>query len=220
MEKLESPSSDFDIIAPSWYNFRHHTIFQAELRALAMRWQGGPLLNLGCGHGADFLPFKNGFELHGLDYSAGMLLQAERFASKHSLTLTLKQADLRVLPYPDNSFEHVIAIATFHHLKGNTEQLKALQELYRVLKPGGESFITVWNRCQTRFWFKRKEILLPFKADGKEVTRYYYLFTFGELERLVKKIGFKIIHSSPESRYHFPLRTFARNICLLLKKTK
>ncbi|MCL2707150.1 MAG: class I SAM-dependent methyltransferase [Dehalococcoidia bacterium] len=219
MNKPESPSASFDAIAPAWYNFRHYTIFKAELEALAKRWVDGKLLNLGCGHGADFLPFKNGFELYGVDYSDGMLQQANRFAHKHNFSVCLTQADLRTLPYSDDNFEKAIAVAAYHHLKGHSEQLKALKELHRVLKPEGEAFLTVWNRCQTRFWFKNKEILLPFKSRGRIIERYYYLFTFGELEKLVRQAGFSILRSAPESRYHLPIRTFARNICLLLKKS-
>jgi tRNA (uracil-5-)-methyltransferase TRM9 len=54
----------FDQIASGWYNFRHYSIFRPELEALARKWQKGRLLNIGCGHGADFLPLfgndKNG----------------------------------------------------------------------------------------------------------------------------------------------------------------
>jgi len=219
MSKMESPPSNFDAIAPTWYNLRHYSIFKAELAALAQRWQSGKLLNLGCGHGADFLPFKNNFELFGIDYSNGMLQQAKRFADKHSFSANMTQADLRALPYTNSSFDQAIAIATYHHLKGHSEQLKAFAELHRVLKPGGEAFLTVWNRCQTRFWFKGKEILLPFKVGNQSIERYHYLFTFGEIEKLARQTGFVVLRSVPENRYRFPLRTFARNICLLLKKS-
>ena len=217
--KSESPPSAWGTIAPAWYNFRHYTIFKTELEELAVRWQKGKLLNLGCGHGADFLPFKQGLELYGMDYSEGMLKQAERFSKKHGFEVKLTQADLRHLPYADATFDWAVAIATYHHLKGHAEQLKTLAELKRVLKPGGEAFITVWNRRQPRFWFKPREVQVPFKAGGKTVERYYYLFTYGELEQLARQAGFEILRSSPESRYRFPLREFSRNICLLIKKT-
>jgi ubiquinone/menaquinone biosynthesis C-methylase UbiE len=218
-DKPESPPSAFDAIAPAWYNLRHYTIFKAKLEALAARWQKGKLLNLGCGHGADFLPFRQGFELYGVDYSAEMLKLAEKFFHKHGFEATLAQADLRQLPYQEATFDWAIAIATYHHLKGHEEQLKALTELKRVLKPGGEAFVTVWNRCQPRFWFKPKEMLVPFKIGGKSIERYYYLFTYGEIERLARQAGFEILKSSPESHYHSPIHDFSRNICLLLKKT-
>jgi tRNA (uracil-5-)-methyltransferase TRM9 len=93
-----------------------------------------------------------------------------------------------------------------------------LNELRRVLKPGGEAFITVWNRWQPRFWFKPKEISVPWRQKDKTLYRYYYLFSYAELEKLAKRAGFEIIESFPESAYHFPVKVFSRNICLLVRK--
>ena len=96
--------------------------------------------------------------------------------------------------------------------------MRALSELKRVLKPGGEAFLTVWNRCQPRFWFRKKEVGVPWRAKGQIIYRYYYLFTYWEFERLVKKAGFRVLKAIPEESYHFPLKFFSRNICLLVKK--
>jgi tRNA (uracil-5-)-methyltransferase TRM9 len=204
-------------IAPSWYNFRHWSIFRTELEALAGRWQKGKLLNLGCAHGPDFLPFKDGFELYGVDFSAEMLRFAEKYARKFGFTVELTLADVRRLPYPSESFDWAIAVATYHHLMGG-EHREALNELRRILKPGGEAFITVWNRRQPRFWFKPREVKIPWRKKGQTLYRRYYLFSYGELERLAKEAGFEVIKSFPESAYHFPLKLFSRNICLLLRK--
>ncbi|MCR4393469.1 MAG: class I SAM-dependent methyltransferase, partial [Dehalococcoidales bacterium] len=109
-------------------------------------------------------------------------------------------------------------VATYHHLKGRQEQLKALHELRRVLKPGGEAFLTLWNRCQPRFWFKGKEVAVPWRVKGQIIQRYYYLFTYREIENLVKHAGFQLLKSFPENNFHFPVKYFSRNICLLIKK--
>jgi tRNA (uracil-5-)-methyltransferase TRM9 len=208
----------FNQIAPSWYNFRHWSIFRTELEALAERWQKGRLLNLGCAHGPDFLPFKDGFELYGVDFSAEMLKLAEKYAKKFGFSVELTLADVRRLPYPDASFDRAIAVATYHHLVGGQHEA-ALKELRRVLKPGGEAFITVWNRGQPRFWFKPREVAVPWRRKkGETLYRRYYLFSYGELEGLVERAGFEVLKSSPESAYRFPLKHFSRNICLLLKR--
>jgi tRNA (uracil-5-)-methyltransferase TRM9 len=207
----------FDRIAQSWYNFRHWSIFQIELTALARRWQKGRLLNVGCAHGPDFLPFKDGFELYGVDFSAEMLKFAEKYAQKFGFAVELKLADIRHLPYADNSFDWAISVATYHHLGGGEHQ-EALRELKRVLKPGGEAFITVWNRCQPRFWFKPKEVEVPWRQKGQTLYRRYYLFSYAELQKLAKEAGFEIIKSFPESAYRFPIKQFSRNICLLVRK--
>jgi tRNA (uracil-5-)-methyltransferase TRM9 len=209
----------FDQIAPSWYNYRHWSIFRTELEALAERWQKGKLLNLGCAHGPDFLPFKDGFELYGVDFSAEMLKFAEKYAQKFGFNVELTLADVRRLPYPDESFDRAIAVATYHHLMGGEHQA-AFAELRRVLKPGGEAFITVWNRRQPRFWFKPREVEIPWRRKrGQTLYRRYYLFSYSELEKLAEGAGFEVIKSSPESSYRFPLKLFSRNICLLVKTT-
>jgi tRNA (uracil-5-)-methyltransferase TRM9 len=208
----------FDRVAPGWYGFRHNTIFLKELTDLACGWKKGRLLNLGCGHGADFLPFRQGFELYGIDFSAGMLRQASNYAAKNGFRANFTQADMRQLPYPDDFFDQAIAVASLHHLPGMTDQLKALAELKRVIKPGGEAFISVWNRCQRRFWFKPKEVLVPWRSGGAVVERYYYLFTYAEVQKLIRRSGFLLIRTFSESSFHGPVKHFSRNICLLIKK--
>ena len=217
MPAEETPSI-FDRIAPSWYNFRHFTIFRLELEELAQRWKGGKLLNLGCGHGADFLPFANGaFELYGVDSSVEMLKLAEKYAKKFNFKVNLHNGNVTKLPFPDTSFDWAISVATYHHLKTKEERLKALKELYRVLKSGGEAFITVWNRTQPRFLLKGKETLVPWILKDETLYRYYYLFTYPELTKLVKKAGFTVLKVFPE-KGHKAFKYFSRNICLLARK--
>ena len=208
----------FDQIAPGWYNFRHWSIFGNELAELARRWQKGKLLNIGCAHGPDFLPFTQSFDLYGVDFSAEMLRFARKYSQKFNFAVNLSLADVSRLPYSDETFDWAISVATYHHLKGGEEQQAALNELRRVLKPGGEAFITVWNRWQPRFWFKPKEIKVPWRKRGKTLYRYYYLFSYPELEKLAKRTGFKVLKSFPESSYRFPVKLFSRNICLLVRK--
>jgi len=208
----------FNQIAPSWYNFRHWSIFRSELEMLVQRWQKGKLLNIGCAHGPDCLPFAYSFNLYGIDFSAEMIKLARRYARKFNFTVSLSLADANQLPYTDESFDWAISVATYHHLKGKPEQQAALAELRRVLKPGGEAFITVWNRWQPRFWFKPKELAVPWRQQDKTLYRYYYLFSYPELEKLVKKSGFEILRSFPESSYRLPIKLFSKNICLLVRK--
>jgi len=153
-----------------------------------------------------------------VDFSTEMLKFAQKYSTKFNFTVSLSVADVRYLPYSDETFNWAISVATYHHIKGKEERLKSLQELRRVLKPGGEAFITVWNRWQPRFWFRSKEIAVPWRTKDKTLYRYYYLFSYYELERLAKKAGFEILKSSPESAYRCPIKFFSRNICLLVRK--
>jgi len=149
-----------------------------------------------------------------------MLGFARKYARKFNFAVELSLADVISLPYPDGTFDWAISVATYHHIKGEKERQMALSELRRVLKPGGEAFITVWNRWQPRFWFKGKEVAVPWRKRDKTLYRYYYLFSYAELERLVKQAGFDVLNSFPEGSYHFPLKLFSRNICLLVKRKR
>lgn len=211
--------SVFNQIAPGWYNVRHWSIFGDELEELASRWRHGRLLNVGCGHGADFLPFRQNFNLYGVDFSIEMLKFARRYSKKFNFTVNLSLANISYLPFDDKSFDLAISVASYHHIKDRKERQTALGELKRVLRPGGEAFITVWNHWQPNFWLRPTEITVPWQQKGKILHRYYYLFSYMSLENLVKRTGFEIVKSSPESTYRFPLKFFSRNICLLVRRS-
>ena len=186
---------------------------------MAQRWHGGRLLNIGCAHGPDFLPFKDSFELWGLDFSTEMINQAQKYAAKFNFRANLAVADAISLPYPDNTFDWVIAVATYHHIKGNKERQKSFEELRRVMKPGGEAFITVWNRWQPGFWRKGKDVTIPWKSKNKILCRYYHLFSYPELDKLLTKSGFEVLSMFPEKSYRLPIKFFSQNICAVIKKS-
>jgi len=207
----------FNRIAPSWYNYRHWTIFRHELETLAKEWQQGTLLNIGCGHGADFLPFATSFELYGIDFSDEMIKLARKYAGKFKYDVNLAVADVRDLPYQNETFDHIIAVATYHHIKRD-DQLASFLELKRVLKPSGSAFVTVWNRWQPHFWFKRKEVREPWRTQHETLYRYYYLFTYNEFRGLAERAGFEVVRVFPENAYRFPVKLFSKNICLIARK--
>jgi tRNA (uracil-5-)-methyltransferase TRM9 len=208
----------FDQIAESWYRVRHWPLLEKELEELAAKWKSGKLLNVGCAHGPDFLPFRQGFELWGVDSSLAMLSQALKYSAKFKLYVNLMTADALSLPFPNNTFDWAVSVATYHHIKGNREREQAFVELKRVLKPQGQAFLTVWNHGQPRFWFKSKERQVPWRLREKTIYRYYHLFSYVELRKLLDKTGWKIITMSPETSYSFPIKNFSRNICVLAKK--
>jgi len=90
-----------------------------------------------------------------------MLRFARKYSRKFSFPVNLVLADAGHLPFAEGVFDWAILVATYHHIKGQRERQAALEELKRVLKPGGEAFITVWNRWQPRFWFRPKSYPYP-----------------------------------------------------------
>jgi len=208
----------FDDIAESWYRLRHWSRFSKELDGMVLRWREGKLLNVGCAHGPDFLPFKDNFELWGADFSTRMVRLAQKYATKFGFEVNLTVADAISLPYADATFDWAIAVATYHHIQGDKKRRTALRELSRVLKPGAQAFITVWNRWQPRFWLKGREASIAWKSGGEILQRYYYLFSYPELHKLLTEVGFQVVSIFPEKSYRFPIKLFSRNICAIIEK--
>ncbi len=214
----ETATEIFDRMAPGWYDFRHWSIFRADLERLARRWRRGRLLNLGCAHGPDFLPFAADFDLYGVDFSGEMLRQAGRYQAKFSFAAGLVRADVACLPFADESFDRAISVATYHHLP-RERQAAAFAELYRVLSPSGEAFITVWNRWQPRFWLRGREAVVPWRSRGETLPRYYYLLSRKELAHRATEAGFRVLLPAlPQSSPRVKRRLFARNVRLLVTK--
>ncbi|MBI2507500.1 class I SAM-dependent methyltransferase [Candidatus Woesearchaeota archaeon] len=190
----------WDQIALSWNNFRQKPL--KELKKL--EWRKGKILDIGCGNCRNLLPFKN-FDCYGVDFSNKMLEQAKRFSQKNNFKVKLKHSSAEKLPFKNEMFDYVLAVAVLHHLK-NPEM--AVKKVYRVLKPGGEAFITVWNKLQLKFLFERKETYIPWKQKKQTFYRYYHFIGYFKLKKTLKENNFKILKSN----------FWGKNITFLVKK--
>lgn len=207
----------FDVIASTWYGVRHWPLLPRELVELAARWQHGRIANLGCGVGSDFLPFTGDFHMVGLDFSRGMLRQALRHMARHATHSPLVQGDLACLPFADASFDHAIGIACYHHIQGESARRKAFFELRRILKPGGEAFVSVWNHLQPRFRSLEQDQFVQWRDGDTTLKRYYHLFTGEELRAELQRAGFEIVRIGHSRMRHDATKEDQRNICALLR---
>ncbi len=213
------PRAFYDEVADSWYNVRHWSLFQEELGELNESWSGGKLLNIGCAHGSDFLPFDNErFEFYGLDISGKLLEKAKEYSTKFGLAPRLVVGDMRNLPFRQKSMDYVICIASLHHLLEKKERIKALGEIRRVLKTDGEALITVWNKRQKRFFFGNKIIEKKWDYKGRELSRKYYLYTYRGLKKEIKKAGFGSVELRPENSHRIPVKGFSENILATVER--
>jgi ubiquinone/menaquinone biosynthesis C-methylase UbiE len=96
---------------------------------------GKYLLDIGCGAGENSVYFAlKGARCIATDYSPGMLVVAEKLAAMNNVKIETNVVDAMNIPYPDNTFDIVYIANTLHHV----DTLKCIDEIFRVLKPGGK----------------------------------------------------------------------------------
>ena len=178
----------YDHIGESWYNIRHHTIFRKELSELNEKWKGGRLLNIGCAHGPDFVPFNpEKFFFYGTDSSKELVKKKKKYARKKGLVFRNCVSDMRNLPYRESSFDYLVCIASLHHLLERKERVEALKEMARVLS--GRGFITVWDR-ENPDLPPGKKITKEWNKSGQVLKRQYYIYDREELDEELEEAGF------------------------------
>ena len=109
------------------------------------------ILDAGCGEGRNAVYFLNsGFQIFGIDQEE-LAIQYLRFVAKSVQpnydAHRFQVGQLEEIPFHTGAFEAVICSAVLHFAKGEAHFWEVMQELSRVLKPGG----ILWFRMCTGF---------------------------------------------------------------------
>jgi SAM-dependent methyltransferase len=113
---------------------RKRTMLVRELLPLGRR-----VLDVGCGTGAlAGWVQRAGYEVTGVDASVGMLAQA-----RDSGVGAVYAAYATALPFPDNSFDLALSVATMHHLETEERVAGTIAEMGRVVRGGGH--VLIWD---------------------------------------------------------------------------
>lgn len=121
------------------------------------------VLDLGCGTGISTRQLAEFFSVVGCDPDHKMLAEARKYKSKHKVKYILGSAE--VLPFKDSEFDAVTAFASFHWFQKD----EALQEIKRVLKPGGLLFVV--NKFGPVQWGEGYRRVL-IKATGTKIAEF------------------------------------------------
>ena len=143
------------------------------------------VLDIGCGNGRNLF-YRDDLNMVGLELSNELCQIVKKKGGK------VTNGTMIELPFADDSFDAIICIAVYHHLDNNRDRKKALQEMYRVLKPGARAFIQVWAMEQpirSRRKFMKRDEMVPWKnKTGEILQRYYRIYPKGELEKEIIKL--------------------------------
>jgi ubiquinone/menaquinone biosynthesis C-methylase UbiE len=121
------------------------------------RYRGKRVLEVGFGAGTDFIQWlRAGANATGIDLTEEALANLTHRIDVYGLPKPehIQVGDAENLPFESNSFDLGYSWGVLHHTP-NTE--KAIRELLRVVRPGGEVKIMLYNRhslCAFHSWIK------------------------------------------------------------------
>jgi len=106
--------------------------------------RGLKVLEIGCGLGTDGAQFAEaGADYTGVDLTEAAVDLARKRFEFFDLPGKFETADAENLPFPDQSFDLVYSHGVLHH---TPETAKAIKEIHRVLRPGGQAVVMLYHR--------------------------------------------------------------------------
>ena len=167
---------------------------------------GDRLLDLGCGAGRHaFEALRRGARVTAFDYDEAELKDVAAMATAMRRAGDLPSAarsgcargDATRLPFPDASFDRIIAAEVFEHI---VDDVGAIRELVRVLRPGGTIAATVPAFLPERVcWALTDEYHAPFVPGG-----HVRIYTQAELRNKLGMAGAEPYARHKEHGIHAP----------------
>lgn len=121
------------------------------LTALGFRSHAGQrVLEVGVGMGTDHAEWHDGgAEAYGVDLTPRHLQLAQGHLRARGHVPRLARADAERLPFADGTFDVVYSFGVIHHTPGTQE---CVDEMWRVLRPGGRAIVMVYHRHSENYW--------------------------------------------------------------------
>ena len=176
------------------YHFEklHHLLRLVDFNG----YRGKAVLEVGCGAAVDLARFaKGGAVCTGVDLANSAIDLAKANFAQQGLTADLRVANGEALPFPDNSFDYVYAHGVVQY---TADPQRLVDEVRRVLKPGGEALFQVYNRIS---WLNALSKLMKVGLEHDDAP-VLLKYSIGEFRQLVS--GFSQVRIVPE---RFPVKS-------------
>jgi SAM-dependent methyltransferase len=161
-------------------NWDYYPTYLAKLAAVRAYLDGVPkdsrVLDAGCGEGVLVDEYTGRLDIIGVDANYS--------------SVRIRHGSLTSLPFPDGSFDRALCLDVLEHLSYE-DQPRALAELFRVLTPAGELFVSVPNlaHLQSRIQFLLRGRLIRTASEIKHPGDR----PIGEYLQLARRAGFRLV---------------------------
>ena len=183
-----------------WFTGKRNLIFNF-IDKLNKNKNNLKILDVGCGTGIIMKRLNKYGNVYGIDISDDAL----KFCRARNLK-NIKKASVMKIPFKNNTFDLVGCFDVLYH-KGISNDVKAMKEIYRVLKKNGRLFIT--DSAMMCLWGRHDIATQARERYNKE-----------ELKKKLEKAGFKIEKMSYYNFFLFPLVLIVRNLDNIINKNK
>lgn len=154
-----------------------------ESAYLAEKWNSkgyNSFLDLGCGLGRHSIYMaSHGFDVTAIDLSEYGVSHLNEWAKKSNLDIKTGVCNMLSLPFEDNSFDCIMAYNVIYHTD-TPGFSKVFNEIKRILKPGGELFITLiskntysWQMAESYKRIDENTILRDEHETERDVPHFY-----------------------------------------------
>lgn len=174
----------------------HHTEDDYVVRrwALERLAPGSKILDFGCGGGLWFRTWR-GFDYSGSDQNENMIKHAKMRYPEDAGRFMVNEWDK--LSYEDASFDAVFTSAVLQH-NLHPDKEKAVQEIVRVLKPGGLYIATEDTLRPDNYHYS-----MPWEPQWHEDLDNGYSFTSKGWANFMARFGLKVVEFSPPGEHLF-----------------
>jgi SAM-dependent methyltransferase len=150
---------------------------------------GMSILDAGCGGGRNLIYFlRRGFKVYGVDQSpdavAQIRLLASQIAPDHSADM-FRVEHIEQMSFADESFDVVISSAVLHFAPDETHWHAMVNEMWRVLKPGGVFF----SRLSSTVGIKDQLVPLGNRRYRLPTGHDWFLVDFEMLDKKTRELG-------------------------------
>lgn len=166
-------------------------------------YQGKRLLEVGCGLGIDLVRFaRAGAIVTGVDLSEVSIDLARQNFAQHGLAADLRVMNGEALQFVDESFDVVYAHGVLQY---TANAQKMVNEIHRVLRPGGEAILMVYNRYS---WLNALSKLTSVELEHQDapVLKKYSMREFKQLLSPFARARFVPERFPVETRLHHGLK--------------
>jgi len=195
--------------------------FRAQLAIVISMLAGesGRILDLGCAAGGEIPEFRaDDFSVVGVDISSHMLkFASQRFASDPGVHFC--RSDIDQLPFLSQSMDHVVCLGVFEYLPNYNP---AVQEIRRVLRPGGLAIFAIPSRisqCELGERFASATVAPLWRAAKRLMRRastpaqikppfHRNLCVPWRFRTLLRHHGFETMEDRYSNFFIFPLNRF------------